>query len=120
MDRIILKDLLARGRIGISDKERERPQDILINIEMQTDIHQAGLSDNLLDCVDYSETAKAVLALVEDNNRKTLEALTTDIADYCLQHPLVRSVKVRVEKTAAVRFAKSAGVEIEREKNNSK
>jgi dihydroneopterin aldolase len=45
-----------------------------------------------------------------------LEALTTDIADYCLQHPLVQSVKVRVEKPSAVRFAKSAGVEIERDK----
>ena len=116
MERIIRKDLLARGRIGITDKERERPQDILINIEMRTYIHQAGLADNLLDCVDYSEIAKAVLSLVENNTRKTLEALTTDIADYCLQHPLVRSVKVRVEKTAAVRFAKSAGVEIERDK----
>jgi FolB domain-containing protein len=116
LDRIIIKDLLARGRIGISDKERERPQDILINIEMRTDIHQAGSSDSLLDCVDYSETAKAILSLVEENTRKTLEALTTDIADYCLQHPLVQSVKVRVEKPSAVRFAKSAGVEIERDK----
>ena len=32
MDKVIIKNLLARGIIGIRDWERKRPQDILINI----------------------------------------------------------------------------------------
>ena len=36
MDKVIIKNILARGIIGIRDWEREKPQDILINIELST------------------------------------------------------------------------------------
>jgi len=32
MDEIFIKDLLIRGVIGITEREREQPQDILVNI----------------------------------------------------------------------------------------
>ena len=48
-DRIIIKDLLLRGIIGINDWEREKPQDILINIILSTDLGQAGKSDTIDD-----------------------------------------------------------------------
>jgi dihydroneopterin aldolase len=38
MDKIIIRDLVARGIIGINDSEREKPQDILINIELFVDL----------------------------------------------------------------------------------
>ncbi len=41
-DKILIKDLLIRGIIGIHDWEREKKQDILINIEMEADCRPAG------------------------------------------------------------------------------
>ena len=116
MDKIIIRDLLTRGRIGISEAERSASQDILINAELFTDTRKAASSDSIEDCVNYSTIAKKILALAENNRRKTVEAFAQDIADLCLAHELVRKVKVRVEKTSAVRFTKAVGVEIEREK----
>ena len=116
MDKIIIRDLLTRGRIGISEAERSASQDILINAELYTDTRKAASSDSIEDCVNYSTIAKKILALAENNRRKTVEAFAQDIADLCLSHELVRKVKVRVEKTSAVRFTKAVGVEIEREK----
>ncbi|MBQ6509271.1 MAG: dihydroneopterin aldolase [Flexilinea sp.] len=116
MDKIIIRDLLTRGRIGISEAERSASQDILINAELFTDSRKAASSDSIEDCVNYSTIAKKILALAENNRRKTVEAFAQDIADLCLAHDLVRKVKVRVEKTSAVRFTKAVGVEIEREK----
>ncbi|MHB8087894.1 MAG: dihydroneopterin aldolase, partial [Anaerolineaceae bacterium] len=49
MDKILIKDLLIRGVIGISDREREQPQDILVNIEISSDITAAAISDNVED-----------------------------------------------------------------------
>jgi len=112
MDKIIINDLLTRGVIGLSERERSRPQDILVSVAMDTDTTTAAGSDSISDCVDYSEIAKLIFRLVENNQRYTLEALTGDIAELCLAHPLVLSVRVRTEKTSAVRFAKSVGVEI--------
>jgi FolB domain-containing protein len=117
MDKVIIKNLLARGIIGVNDWERKRAQNILINITMFTDTRRAGETDNLEDCINYSTMSKKVLTHAENINRLTVEALANDLAKICLQEIGVRSVIVRVEKPGAVRFAESVGVEIERSKD---
>jgi len=116
MDQILIKNLLVRGIIGISDRERAQPQDILINLTLYTDIHQAGKSDDIRNSVNYRTVAKKIIAYVEHAARYTVEALATDITRLCLEEPGVVRARVRVEKPGAVRFAESVGVEIEREK----
>ena len=117
MDKIIIKNLLARGIIGVNDWERNRPQNILINIILFTDTRPAALTDNLDDCVNYSTMSKKVLAHAEAVNRLTVEALANDLARVCLEEKGVQKVIVRVEKPGAVRFAESVGVEIERSRD---
>lgn len=114
MDQIFIKDLLIRGVIGISEKEREQPQDILVNVVISADISKAGETDNVDDSVNYRTVAKKILAHVEKVQRYTVEALATDIARLVLAEPQIVSVRVKVEKPGAVRFSKSVGVEIER------
>jgi len=118
MDQVLIKDLVARGIIGINAWEREKPQEILINIVLFADLKKAGKSDNIKDCVDYSTVAKKVIAHAETAHRLTVEALASDLARLCLEVPGVMKVKLRVEKPGAVRFARSVGVEIERGKED--
>jgi FolB domain-containing protein len=114
MDKIIIRDLIARGIIGINDWERDKPQEILINLELLVDLRGAGESDSLGDSVSYSTIAKRVQAHAEAAARLTAEALASDLARICLEDPRVSRVLVRVEKPGAVRFTRSVGVEIER------
>jgi FolB domain-containing protein len=114
MDKVIIKNLLARGIIGVRDWERKRAQDILINITLFTDTRRAALTDDINDCADYSEVTKKVQAHAESAARFTVEALANDLAGICLAQNNVQRVIVRVEKPTAVRFAESVGVEIER------
>jgi FolB domain-containing protein len=113
-DRIEIKDLLLRGIIGINEWEREKVQDILINITLFTHLRKAGKSDNIEDSVNYRTVTKKVIKHVEKSENFTIEALAVQIAKICLQEPGVQRVRVRVEKPGALRFAKSVGVEIER------
>lgn len=115
MDKLIIKDLLVRGIIGLNDWERTNPQDILINIEIKADLKQAGHTDDINHSVNYRTIAKQVIAHAETAQRLTVEALAEDIARICLAQPGTRAAKVRVEKPGAVRFAASVGVEIKRE-----
>jgi FolB domain-containing protein len=119
MDKVFIKDLLVRGIIGIRDWEREKPQDILINVTVFTDISQAAKTDDINFCVDYSALSKKLQAHAETAARLTVEALANDLAQICLKENLVKKVIVKVEKPGAVRFAKSVGVEIERKRDNS-
>ena len=118
MDQVLIKDLVARGIIGINDWEREKPQEILINIVLFADLKKAGKSDNIKDCVDYSTMAKKIIAHAETAHRLTVEALAADLAHICLEVPGVKKVRLRVEKPGAVRFTRSVGVEIERVKED--
>lgn len=114
MDKVFIKDLLARGIIGINDWEREKSQNILINITAFTDTRRAAETDNLADCVDYRALAKKVQMHAESAKRFTVEALANDLAKLCLEQKGVMKVIVQVEKPGAVRFSQSVGVEIER------
>ena len=115
LDKVIIKDLVARGIIGLNDWEREKPQEILINIVLFTDLREAGESDQIEDSVNYRTIAKKALAQAEHAKRYTVEALAADIVKICLSEPGVARARVRVEKPGAVRFSESVGVEIERE-----
>ena len=117
MDQVFIRDLVARGIIGVNDWERAKPQEILINIVLFADLHEAGNSDNIRDSVNYRTVAKKVLAHSDTAHRQTVEALAADIARLCLEEPGVQKVRIRVEKPGAVRFSRSVGVEIEHEKD---
>jgi len=117
MDKVLIKNLMARGIIGVNDWERKRAQNILINLTLFTDTRRAGETDNINDCVDYSKMSKKILAHAETAQRLTVEALANDLAKLCLEENGVAKVIVRVEKPGAVRFAESVGVEVERSRD---
>ena len=119
MDKVFIKDLLVRGIIGVSDRERSQPQDIVINITLFTDITEGGRTDEIENCTNYRTVAKAIIAHIEKVSRFTVEALATDLVKICFEMPDVQEATVRVEKPGAVRFSRSVGVEIHRTRENA-
>ncbi|MCP4427256.1 MAG: dihydroneopterin aldolase [Chloroflexi bacterium] len=112
-DKIIIKDLRARGILGIHPHEREQAQNLLINIVMFTDIRRAAATDGIEDAVNYETVARRVIAHVEAAANLLTERLATEIADLILTEFAVERVRIRVEKPDILPFA-SVGVEIER------
>jgi len=115
LDRIHIRDLAARCIVGINPDERVNKQDIVINLTLHADLRKAGRTDDIADTVDYKAVKRKVLALVEGSSFLLLERLAEAIAGACLAQPGVRRVRVLVEKPAALRFARTVGVEIVRE-----
>lgn len=116
MDKILINDLRVIGIVGIHDYERNTPQEIMINIRLSTNTRRAAETDDIHECVNYQTVAEQVKAHAETSKRLTVEALAEDIAQICLETPGVQGVTVRVEKTQAIAYTGSVGVEIEREK----
>lgn len=118
MDQVIIKDLTARGIIGVYEWERREPQEILINVMLKADLLQAAQNDDITQSIDYHEVATRLREYAETAKRYTVEALAEDLAKICLEYPRVNEVTVRVEKPGAVRFTRSVGVEITRKSEN--
>jgi FolB domain-containing protein len=118
MDKIIIKDLLLRGIIGINPDERVKKQDILLNIVLYHDIRRAAESDDIADAANYKEISKRVIDFVEGSSFLLVERLVTEIARLILTEYPISRVRVRVEKPGALRFAKSVGIEIDRRRED--
>ena len=114
-DRLLIKNLLVRGIVGINEWERRLPQDILINLEVFVDTSPAGQSDDVEDSLNYRSLTKAIVAFVEASSFHLVEALAEGIASLSLRDFGAERVRVRVEKPGALRFAESVGVEIVRD-----
>ncbi|MEZ4516516.1 MAG: dihydroneopterin aldolase [Chloroflexota bacterium] len=114
MDKIIIRNLLLRGIIGINPDERTNKQDILINAVIFADIRRAAQSDSIEDAVNYKSITKRIVSHVEASSDMLVEKLVSDIARIILTEFPAERVQVRVEKPGALRFAESVGIEIER------
>ena len=118
MDKVIVKDLLVRGILGINPEERIKKQDILVNLIMYADIRQAAQTDDIADAVNYKSISKRVIQHIEDGSDFLVEKLVTDLARIIITELGVEKVMVRVEKPGALRFAESVGIEIERSRSD--
>src|SRR6266540_5850645 len=113
-DCIEIKDLLLRCIIGVNEEERRDKQDVVINIVLAGDFRQAAASDDIRDAVNYRTIAKQIIEHVETSHYFLVERMAEAITEICLRDEHVSRVQVSVEKPAALRFARSVGVRIER------
>lgn len=116
LDQIHIRDLSVRCIVGIYPEERREKQDVTINITLFADLRRAGQSDNIEDTVDYKTIKKNVLSMTEGSSYLLIERLAEQIAEICLDNEKVLAVSVLVEKPGALRFARTVGVEIFRER----
>ena len=115
MDKIIIRDLLARCIVGINEDERREKQDVVITLVLFADLAQAGRSDDIRETIDYKVLKKKILEVVENSRYYLVEALAEAVRGLPRSSARQES-ESQVEKPGALRFAKSVGVEIVREK----
>lgn len=109
-----IKNLRLRAVIGINPDELDKPQDIVVNLEMAYDAAAACASDRIADALDYKAVKQRVIAAVEAHPCGLLETLAGRLLDLVLADPLVRRAKVEIDKPHALRFADSVSVTMEK------
>ncbi len=115
MDKIIIKNLLLRGILGINPEERVKRQDILINVILFTNIKKVAASDDADYAINYKTVKSKIIEHVEASSDFLIEKLISDLAKMLLlEFPEIEKVTLKVEKPGALRFAESVGIEIER------
>lgn len=113
-DQIQIHDLLLRCIVGINPEERVKKQDVIVNLTLYVDMHQAGRSDDIEDAVNYKTLTKRVIDHVEQSEYFLVEKLAHTIAEIAVSEFGVQRAIVSLEKPGALRFARSVGVVIDR------
>lgn len=114
MDVIRIEKLRLRCIIGFNPHELKDKQDVVISMDLYTDLRKGGETDSPDDILNYRTVNKAVIQHVEASQYKTIEALATGIAKVAILDCGAPHVKVTVEKPYALRFTDNVMVIIER------
>jgi len=110
---ISLSDYVLSAMIGIHDHERLAEQRIRVSLELS---HLCPVSEHEPERNAFSidDLSDLVEAIVRKGHTNLVESLAEKIAACCLDIPLSKSVRVRVEKLDIIEDAASVGIEIER------
>ena len=98
MGKIILKDIKVYAFHGCMEEEELIGSDYIVNLEVETDMHQPANSDLLEDAVDYVLLNGIVKEEMLIRSR-LLEHIAQRIIDRILkQFPMVKNIEVKVAK----------------------
>jgi dihydroneopterin aldolase len=118
MDSIFIEGLRVSCIIGTNAWEQLTPQELLIDIEMRTDISAAATSDDLTKALDYHAVSERIIELCEANKARLLEVLADQIANRILEEFDTDFLRLRINKPAAIPAATAIGLVIERSKES--
>ena len=113
MDKIIISELEAHYRVGITEAERAQPQRLLISVEMGHDFKAAAARDNLAETIDYAAVSERLLHFGDDSHWELIETLAADLAAMILDQFSPKQVTVEVKKFS-IPQARHVGVTVTR------
>lgn len=111
---IRIKNLRLRTYIGFNPEEREKLQDVVINIEIHYPAVKAASSDDVEKALNYKVVCKEIIQHVEEGQFLLLEKLVSDVLDIAAGHPWVTFASVTIDKPHALRFADSVSLTLEK------
>ena len=101
--------------VGIYEHERQTPQTVIMDIDLDYDFAAAAASDAISDAVDYDRVASGVTALAERRSFRLIETMAEETATMLMAElPTVRRVRLEIRKPAAVPAASCSFVRVER------
>lgn len=112
-DRVLVRDFVLPVRIGAYAREREKPQNVRFNVDV--DVLRPGHAvEDMRDVFSYDVVTDGIRMIVAREHIPLIETLAERIAALILAYPRVVSVTVRAEKLDVGPGA--VGVEIVRER----
>jgi dihydroneopterin aldolase len=118
MDTVFIQQLAVKTTIGVYDWEKKIKQQLLLDIEMSSNITDAASSDNIDDTIDYASVASTITCFIEQNSFELIETVAEKVAAIILDEFAVSQVSITLEKPGAVENAHTVGVRITRHKTS--
>ena len=110
MGLICLRGIAATCIIGVNEWERQTPQPIRIDLEVEVDTLKAAAKDRLADTVDYQKLSQAAVKIAQDEQCQLAETLAQRLAEALAKEFKLTWCRVQVHKTRPVAGVAEVGV----------
>jgi dihydroneopterin aldolase/2-amino-4-hydroxy-6-hydroxymethyldihydropteridine diphosphokinase len=97
-DHIYVNGLRLMALVGVLPHERDALQPVQIDVDLEVDLSEAGVTDNLDDTANYGEISNAIAEVVRTSSDTLLERLAARIAARVLHFDHVEVADVMVTK----------------------
>lgn len=118
-DRIVIRDLKVPTLIGVYDFERQAPQNLRLDITLYTDIQQAGVSDDVVQTLDYGAVAATVQAFGADASFQLLEAFAENLCARLFNEYGMPRIDLVIHKDGCIPDALGAELHISRTRSDA-
>ena len=112
-DRIFVRDFVLPVRIGAYARERDKPQRVRFNVEVEV-MRPAHAAEDMRDVLSYDVVTDGIRMIVAREHIGLLETLVERVAALVLAHERAVRTTIRAEKLDVI--AGGVGVEITRER----
>jgi dihydroneopterin aldolase len=99
--------------MGVLPFEREKKQDIFVDLRVKADLSECSKTDCVDDTIDYTALAALCTRIAQEGQYQLLEAYAVAVMKSIFKTFRVESVWIRVGKPKALSSAEEAFVELE-------
>ena len=96
--RIFLRDFRLQVSIGIHDFEKEGPQTVVVNVDLELAPAERAHNDRIGNVLNYDVVHDGIATLARSRHFNLQETLVDAILDLCLAQPGVIEARVSTEK----------------------
>jgi dihydroneopterin aldolase len=96
--RIFLRNFRLQVSIGIHDFEKEGPQTVVVNVDLELAPAEKAHNDRIGNVLNYDVVHDGIVTLARSRHFNLQETLVDAILDLCLAQPGVIEARVSTEK----------------------
>jgi len=96
--KIKIQKLKVNCILGVYAEERKKPQDIFVDVEIETDFSKSYGDSNTKNTIDWNTLSEEIIDKLIAEKYFLAETACIELAKWILEMPLAKSVKISIFK----------------------
>ena len=118
--KILIKELILDLKLGYYDFEKEKPQKVKFNIEVNYEDKKPSNDKDLKTIVNYAKIVKLIKKLVKNKHYNFLETLAEDVFDELFKDKRIDKISLQIEKLEIMKDCSAVGIQISKKRSHAK
>ena len=118
--KVLIKELILDLKLGYYDFEKEKPQKVKFNIEVNYEDKKPSNDKDLKTIVNYAKIVKLIKKLVKNKHYNFLETLAEDVFDELFKDKRIDKISLQIEKLEIMKDCSAVGIQISKKRSHDK
>ena len=118
--KILIKELVLDLKLGYYDFEKEKPQKVKFNLEVDYEDKKPTSDKDIKSIVNYGRIVKLIKKLTKNKHYNFLETLAEDVFDVLFKDKRIGKITLQIEKLEILKECTSVGIQITKKRSHDK